>query len=67
MGQSNDCHILLKIVGFLVTESLVLVLCGPEMLSRQKLSGDHPETTRGWSPDFFAKSLVIPAIYTLNL
>ena len=41
--------------------------CGPAMLSRWKLSGDHPETTRGWSPDFLAKPRVIPAVYTLNL
>ena len=32
------------------------------MLSRRKSSGDHPETIRGWSPDFWAKSLVIPSI-----
>ena len=27
------------------------------MLSRRKLSGDPPETPRGGSPDFLAKSL----------
>ena len=32
------------------------------MLSYRKLSGDHLGTTKGWSPDFLAKSLVIPAI-----
>ena len=37
--------------------------CGPAMLSRRKLSGDPPETLPGGSPDFLAKSLVIPAIY----
>ena len=30
------------------------------MLSRQKLSGDPPETLRGGSPDFLAKSLANP-------
>ena len=38
--------------------------CGPAMLSRRKSSGDPPETLRRGSPDFLAKSLVIPAIYT---
>ena len=34
--------------------------CGPAMLSRRKLSGDPPETLRGGSPDFLAKSLANP-------
>ena len=38
--------------------------CGPAMLSRRKSSGDPPETSRRGPPDFLAKSLVIPAIYT---
>ena len=33
------------------------------MLSWCKLSGDPPETLRGGSPDFLAKSLVVPVIY----
>ena len=38
--------------------------CGPAMLSRRKLSGDPLETLRRGSPDFLAKALIIPAIYT---
>ena len=42
----------------------ILLPCGPAMLSQQKSSRDPPETTPGGSPDFLAKSLVIPAIFT---
>ena len=44
--------------------SILTIPCGPAMLSRRKSSGDPPETLRRGSPDFLAKSLVIPAIYT---
>ena len=28
--------------------------------------GDHPQVVSEWSPDFWAKSLVIPVIYIRN-
>jgi hypothetical protein len=38
--------------------------CGPAMLSRRKLYGDHLRVVSWWSLDFLAKSLVILSIYT---